>query len=320
MRFPAHFRTISTECKVILLPMPQTHWIRTGRLKPTPPFDFTHTLSFLSEFAPTLNEQALASRTLTKAVMLAGQPIVLRVAASGSVEAPVLDYTLYAAAPLDPGTERAAIDRLTFWLSLNDNLRPLYAIGAADPAFASVMRRLYGYHQVKFLTPYENTCWALLTQRTPMSVARSIKQALMEQFGADLRVDDEVFRAFPEPGRVAAAGQALLTTLVGNERKAAYLLAASAAFADVDETWLRSAPYAEVEAWLRAIAGVGAWSATFVLLRGLGRMERLPSEKRLIDSVAKAYGTALDQAMLEQIGQRYGPYQGYWAHYLRIAA
>ena len=40
------------------------------------------------------------------------------------------------------------------------------------------------------------------------------------------------------------------------------------AFSVADEPWLRSAPYDQAAAWLRAIDGIGPWSAAFVLLRG----------------------------------------------------
>ncbi len=61
------------------------------------------------------------------------------------------------------------MDRLGFYLSLQDDLRPFYAIADADPDFAPVARGLYGFQQVKFLTPFEHLCWAILTQRTPMN-------------------------------------------------------------------------------------------------------------------------------------------------------
>ncbi len=103
--------------------------------------------------------------------------------------------------------------------------------------------------------------------------------------------------------------------------RAAYLQAISAAFAGTDEAWLRAAPYAEVEAWLRAIKGLGAWSTTFVLLRGLGRMEQLPvGEARLAEAAAKIYGRAVPDTEPAAIAERYGAYQGYWAHYLRVGA
>ncbi len=140
---------------------------QTGTIAATPPFDFAHTLAFLSDFPATAGEQEIDTQTLTKAVLIDDVPIAFTVRASGTSEEPGLAYTLHADTPLDPAHIGAARDRIGFFLGLTDDLRPFYAIGATDPAFAPVQAHLYGYHQTKFLTPFENACWAILTQRRP---------------------------------------------------------------------------------------------------------------------------------------------------------
>ena len=295
----------------------------SGVLTPAAPFDFEQSLDFLGMFTPTRGEQTLAPRTLTKAVMIGGQPVVFRVAGAGSADAPRLEYTLFAAAPITPETQAAAADRIAFYLSLDDDLRPLYAPGEADPAFAPVLRRLYGYHQVKFLTPFENAAWAILSQRNPMPVAQKQKLALAARFGGTLTVDGTAYTAFPAAAQLADLPPATLREVVNNDRRTEYLAAAARAFSTVDESWLRAAPYAEVEAWLRGIKGIGAWSAEFILLRGLGRLDRVPiTEERLIAAVSHRYGNgqALPAAEVARLAAGYGPWQGYWAHYLRATA
>jgi DNA-3-methyladenine glycosylase II len=297
-------------------------YTETGRLTPTPPFDFARSLKFLGAFQPTAGEQSLAERALAKAVLIDGQTIVFRVTSSGEVEAPRLDYTLFSDQPIGADAARAAADRVAFFLSLKDDLRPFYAVGRDDPAFAPIVERLYGYHQVKFLTPFENACWAILTQRNTMPIARRLKQALVERFGAHLEVDGVCYEAFPEATRLAAADPADLLAILPTLRRDEYLAAVARAFSVADEAWLRSAPYAEVAAWLRAIDGIGPWSASFVLLRGLGRTEQLPvGEKRLAAAAGRLYngGPPLSEAALGRLAERYGPWRGYWAHYVRVA-
>lgn len=294
----------------------------TGQLRPTPPFDFQQSLRFLSLFAPTQREQQIASATLRKAISIDGQPLILEVGSDGDIEQPVLSYRLWSAQSLSAATQQAALDRISFYLSLPDDLCPFYATGRSDPAFAPVIERLYGYHQVKFLTPFENACWAVLTQRTPTPTARAHKQALIERYGGALELEGQSWRAFPEPAALAAAQPDDLAALLRNERKAGYLHALACAFEHVDERWLRVAPYDEVERWLRGISGIGPWSAAFVLVRGLGRMERLPVEERLIEAASSVYRldpATATRAAVEQIAQPYGVYRGYWAHYLRVA-
>lgn len=293
----------------------------SGTLQPTPPFDFARSLEFLGFFPPTQNEQSLAEQTLTKAVCLRRQVIGFQVKSAGSSEAPQLAYTLWSEQPLDTPTEHAAVDRLRFYLSLDDDLRPFYAIGQADPCFAPVIQRLYGYHQVKFLTPFENACWAILTQRTPMAVARKLKQALMTRYGGSLTLARTEYWAFPEPGVLAEAEETDLAVLLHHARRAEYLQTIARAFATVDETFLRTGPYEEVKAWLRGLKGIGAWSVDFILLRGLGRMEGMPiTEKRIVAAVSRVYGQGqpLSEQTVGQVAERYGLWRGYWAHYLRV--
>jgi DNA-3-methyladenine glycosylase II len=150
-----------------------------------------------------------------------------------------------------------------------------------------------------------------------------MKGALTERLGVGITVDGATHRAFPEPARLAAVAPDELAHAIGNGRKAGFLHAAATAFSTVDESFLRTAAYDDVEGWLRRIPGIGAWSAAFVLLRGLGRMERVTvaNEAKLLETTSRVYGQGQPHARVEAqaIAERYGPWQGYWAHYLRVA-
>lgn len=301
--------------------MTATH-ITMGTLNARAPFDFAQTVRFIGAFTPIAGEQHIARGTLRKAVMIQQTPVVFTVRADDNIEHPRLAYALEAAEPITAEMGRIAVDRIRFFLSLDDDLQPFYAAAqAGDPAFLPVIQRLYGFHQVKFLTPFENACWAVLTQRTPMGVSRSLKRALVTRFGASLRVEDAEYWAFPEAATLAAAGRDELVAVLRNERKASYLYAVAQAFAAVDEWWLRTGDYARVREWLLAIDGIGAWSASFVLIRGLGRMDAVATpEKELLASARSVYGPETSPEALTYLAQQvYGHYAGYWAYYLRNA-
>lgn len=289
-------------------------------LTPTPPFDFAHTLRFLKGFSPGEGEQQLTGDTLARAVRVAGQTVVCRVASTGSIDAPELACDLFAKARLDDATVAAVRERVGFWLSIADDLRPFYAAAAGDAAFAPVAHAWYGHHQVKFLTPFENACWAVLSQRAPIAVARVVKDRFAARYGDTLTLDNEPFVAFPAPEDFGGVSPDDLLDTVRNSRKADYLGAVIEAWQAVDEDWLRTGPYEDVERWLRGIRGVGAWSASFVLLRGLGRMERIPPNDALLRAAARVYGHPLTPAEFETVAARYGDWRGYWGYYLRIAA
>jgi DNA-3-methyladenine glycosylase II len=289
-------------------------------LIPTPPFDFGQSIAFIGGFPLTRGEPGIADDTLARAVTIEGRTIVFRVTSVGTTEAPRLTCTLFAEAPITDGVREAALDRIGFFLSIADDLAPFYAIGQEDPVFAPVIAQLYGYHHVKFLTPFENAAWAILAQRVQMPVARKLRQTLMERYGDTLTVDGVTYRAFPAAEHLATIAPDDLLDILPTLRKAPYLHGVARAFDDVDEQWLRAAPYDEVYAWLRAIPGIGEWSAAFILIRGLGRMERISNEAALTRAAERVYGPrAATPEGFARIAEMYGPYQGYWGHYLRAA-
>src|SRR5258708_12890178 len=134
----------------------------TGVLFPVSPFDFDQSLKFLGVFGPTKNEQTVSPGSLTKAVCTDGQAVVFQISSIGTTEEPRLAYTLFSAQSIGESTKNAGIERIIFFLSLQDDLRPFYRIGREDPNFAPIIHHFYAYHHVKFLTPSNNTLYPLL--------------------------------------------------------------------------------------------------------------------------------------------------------------
>lgn len=298
-------------------------YTETEYLTPTPPFDFAKSLNFLGSFAPMQGEQTLIANTLTKAVYAEGQIIAFQLTSVGSIEEPKLEYTFFSDQPIRDSVKSSVIDRISFFLSLHDDLHPFYQLGREDADFAPIVQELYGYHQVKFLTPFEVACWAVLVQRNPLNIAQKMKQALIKTYGGSISVQGTTYWAFPEAARLVHGNESDLLSVVRNARKAEYLVAVIRAFNEVDEHFLRTADYDEVAAWLHHIRGFGEWSVSFVLLRGLGRMEKVPvSEKKLIAAASRLYGHGHDltRAEVEKIAEKYGSYKGYWAHYVRVGS
>ena len=248
-------------------------YTETGTLTPTPPFDFDRSLNFLGVFMPTKQEQTISSHTLAKSISIDGQTIVFQLVSIGTTEHPQLEYTLFSVEPITEEKQNAVVERISFFLSLQDDLLPFYRIGQEDGDFAPIIEILYGYHQV------------------------------------------------PEAFQIAAADFEEILKLIRNDRRTEYLISTARAFSVVDEEFLKSASDEEVKAWLRNIKGIGEWSATFIMIRGLGRMEYVPlTEARLLEAASKVYGHGkeLDREEWKRLAERYGPWQGYWAHYLRV--
>lgn len=289
-----------------------------GTLTPRAPFDFVKTLQFVGDFTPTEGEQTVVVNTLTKAITLDGRAVAFRVRSVGSVEEPRVVYTLFSEHPLTDAEHGSIRDRISFFLSLDDDLQAFYTTGSADAHFAPVIEALYGLHQPKFLTPFEIACWSVLTQRTPIAIAHRVKMALVKRWGTSIALPEGVYRAFPEPRQMANVSMEELAPLIRNARKVEYLYGVIQFFNEVDEHYLRTADYDEVAARIRAIRGIGEWSAYFILIRGLGRVERTTfSDKELINAASTIYGCEMTPAEIQRVVECYGARQGYWSFYVR---
>ena len=99
----------------------------------------------------------------------------------------------------------------------------------------SPKRELYGYHQVKFLTPFENACWTILSQRNHRGVAQHLKGTMVREFSAAVELDGRLYWPFPGAKTVVRASVADLTRLPHNSRRAEYIHGAAVAFSEVDE-------------------------------------------------------------------------------------
>ena len=286
--------------------------------EPVAPFDFAKTLKFIGRFSPTSGEQRIDDGTLTKAFEIAGEAIVARIASTGDVEHPRLIAELSAKRAPRVDALSAVRERIAHYLSLDADLARFYATARRDPVMAPIVERGYGFHQVRFPTPFENAVWAILGQRAPQHVARRAKDRITDRFGVAREFEGNTYRAFPEARVLAGCSDDALADAVRNVRKASYVRAVTRAFAQVDDRWLRDAPYDAVRAWLLGIEGIGEWSAAFVLTRGIGRTDRVDPVRPMVEAAANAYGKpGLTTPGFAEIAARYGDDQGHWAFYLR---
>lgn len=286
---------------------------RTSTLPAKPPFDFEKSLRFIEEFRMMSGEQGVSERALTKAVMFDGRTVVFRVTAERGGAG--LYYELFSDTLLSDELADRIANHISFFLSLEDDLAPFYSIAKEDKKFYPIAKKLVGLHHVKFPTLFETTCWAILAQRMQMPVAHRAKLALVEKFGGSLEVDGKIYRAFPDHETLKRATVKDLLAATGNRRSTERLSSLLSSFDELDEGFLRTAPYEKAEERLKRIKGVGDWSAQFILFRGLGRIQRLyDNMKPLTKIIAQVYGP---ETTLDEINAMYGEWSGYWSVYIR---
>lgn len=282
-------------------------------LAPVEPFDFAQSLAFVNSFIPCAGDHTCRTDTLITGGYADDVPFGAVVTETDDGRLTV-DVEWHAAG----GNPDAVRTWLARFLSLDDDLTPLYDAARHDPAFEPVVDDLWGYHHVRFRTPFEAACWAALSQRTPMSEARRLKRHLVEAAGAIAEVDGAETTLFPTPARVLD-NEAAVRDVIAHDRKRKTVLSAAETFA-ADDLGERSDD--GLRERLRDVWGFGDWSSEFIALRGFGRLTDVPStERRFREAVASRYDLDAPEASDDDLARLASPYEplvGYWAHYLRV--
>ena len=197
------------------------------------------------------------------------------------------------------------------------------AVGARDPRMGELQARYPGLRPVCFPSPYEAAVWGVLAARTGMARAAVLRRSLAAAHGT--KIDDALGGAdvavLPSPRQMLA-----LRAFPGlSAEKIARLHAVARAALDgsLDAERLRGMPAAAALAELRAIRGVGAWTAAHVLVRGTGTLDEPAfDEPRVVRAVELVYGlsadAAADQRTLDRLSSAWRPYRTWAAVLLAV--
>ncbi|WP_050515138.1 DNA-3-methyladenine glycosylase [Streptomyces rimosus] len=214
-------------------------------------------------------------------------------------------------------------DQLARILSLDVDGSGFPGLAADDPVVSRLMAEHPGLRPVCFHSPYEAAAWAIIGQRMRMTQAAAIKARIAERYGQRVRVAGQDLHAFPTPPVLRS-----LTRVPGlPDAKVARLhaLAEAADAGELDAARLRAMPGDHALATLRALPGIGPFSAELILIRGAGHPDVFPRhEPRLHASMADAYGLgaagAEDVERLAALADGWRPYRSWVALLLRVRA
>ncbi|MEV4163233.1 DNA-3-methyladenine glycosylase family protein [Nonomuraea dietziae] len=200
-------------------------------------------------------------------------------------------------------------------LSLDVDGTGFAELGEADPVLGDLQQRRPGLRPVCFWSPWEAACWAVIVQRSSMLIASRIKQRIAERFGAKITVDGQVYAAFPPPVTLLEAGG---LGLPAQKEEWVHGLARAALDGVLTAEHLRALEPEEALAELRALPGVGPFSAGLILIRGAGAPDAFPGdEPRLFATLREVYGLPHDAppAAYRRLADTWRPYRS-WASFL----
>jgi DNA-3-methyladenine glycosylase II len=207
---------------------------------------------------------------------------------------------------------RASIERM---LGLRVDLSAFYRMAASDGLIGSLVARFRGLKPPRFPTVFESLINAVACQQLSLEAGLSLLNRLAEAHGQAVSIDETSLHAFPCPQELADVEPKALRELGFSFRKAATIieLARGVVTRRLDLGSLERLDDDKVILRLTSLAGVGRWSAEYVLLRGLGRLHVFPGDDvGARNNLARWLGfePPLDYAAVGRAVARWQPFAG----------
>jgi DNA-3-methyladenine glycosylase II len=289
-------------------------------MRPAPPFDFEKSALMYSRFKNSLPD--LYEDGVYMSLLHAGnKPVLVSITSRGTVGKPRLLIDTHPSVINGPEIR-----------SLKTTLRSMFepafdfdhflAIAKRDARMRTIMRKLRGLRPIRPPTIFESVAIAITEQQISLHAAIAIRSRLIQRYGDKLARDARVFYAFPTPESLAKAKLAGLKEVGLSAAKARCISEFSKMIAsgEFNLNRLKQMSDSQVVAELTKFRGIGKWTAEYVLVRGMGRVNSLPADDLGIQrAVSQAYFKNRKVSAKEvraTLAQKFAPYSGIAAFYL----
>jgi DNA-3-methyladenine glycosylase II len=236
-------------------------------------------------------------------------PALFEVRNHGTIDAPNVRLDVLAG---EPSTEARGAARRTLRsvLGLDVDPAPLQRT-IEDAGLGAVALRLRGMRPPRFAGLFEAFASVIPFQQLSLDSGVAIVRRLVERFGTPLEHEEQRRYAFPTASAVAGAplGRLEACGLSGAKAEALRSVARRIEAGEVTAEKLEGLGSAEAIRVLTDLPGVGTWTASVLLLRGLGRLDVFPPGDV---GVARGLGELLPaRRSLERLVRRLGDRRGY---------
>ena len=303
--------------------MPLTSMTKISmRIKPRPPFRLDLTVWALRR-QPHNRIDRWDGKTYSRVLVVDNAPVLVEVTQEGPAEGPRLVVSISGHKVISKErTKREVRSLLRKVLGTSEDMQGFYQVARKDARLNVLAKGLIGLKPPCFPSVFEALINAFACQQLSLNVGITLLNRLSEAYGTCFICSDNSIHAFPTPEDLADAGPAALRKLGFSRNKghAIVTLARSVLDKELDLASMGTMNDREVVDALQKIAGVGRWTAEYVMLRGLRRLHVFPGDdvgaqnnlQRFLHLKGKP-----DYAIIKRIMLRWKPYGGFvYFHFL----
>ncbi|MGH2498391.1 MAG: DNA-3-methyladenine glycosylase family protein [Ktedonobacteraceae bacterium] len=215
----------------------------------------------------------------TRALLVDHTPVKVCVSQRQAGNHPELLVNVWSPAPVEQVSSRIG-EALGRMLGLQVDLTGFYTLAETDHLLSALAQRFLGLKPPRFPSLFEALLNAFACQQVSLDVGIMLLNQLTAAYGIPFDDGQTTVSAFPEPEALAQASVERIRTLGFSHQKARAIteLATALVKNQRDFSRLEAMNNEEVKISLLSMRGVGRWTAEYVLLRGLGRLDTFPGD------------------------------------------
>ncbi|MGH2613247.1 MAG: DNA-3-methyladenine glycosylase family protein, partial [Rhabdochlamydiaceae bacterium] len=155
-----------------------------------------------------------------------------------------------------------------------------YQLLGKDRYLQPLVSSFKGVKPPRFPTIFETLVNAIACQQVTLDLGIALLNKLVEKYGKKFEDMNTTQYSFPEPEVLVNASEQDIKDVGFSHQKARTIIAVSKLFVNDRELFedREAASNKEIINRLMEIKGIGRWSAEYVLLRGLGRIDTFPGD------------------------------------------
>ena len=253
--------------------------------------------------------------TYQRVISIRGRPAEVRVSELGSREAPRLEVNVIGER-VHAGAEAEVRALLTPLLGLEVHLKPFYRMASREPKLRELAERYRGLKPGRFPTVFETLANAFACQQFTIAAGLQLLNQLVRRGSVGIKTQAGMVFGFPEPSDLLRVSPRAFRSLgfSGQKTKAFRELSRKLVAEPLALDTLTNRKNEDAINLLLELRGVGRWTAEYVLLRGLGRLDVFPGDdvgarNRLAKWLHRS--EPMDYASVRRTVDRWQPYAGF---------
>ena len=207
---------------------------------------------------------------------------------------------------------------LAAWMLFAEmDLRPFYRLAVKHPSITGIASRLRGLKPIRPGSLFEMAVVAVTEQQISLAAAYRIRSRLTQRFGDQI----DGLWAFPPAERLARASLDELQDCGLSRRKSEYVseLAKRIAQGSLNLATLKRMSDDQARSFIMEQRGFGRWSADYILIRGLGRLDCVPVDDLAVRTIVGTYlgdGRRMAPEGVQEALKPFAPFRGLATFYL----